>query len=121
MRRRTVIATAVALGVGAAVTLGFASDWSRVGRALAHRESARAAAHDLQEGGVGPGAYCRIPPRTEVGAARIAVGQRTPDVGTDSAALFLLQGQSTAAPQDSRDSVCTGVAPGPQGFRAVVP
>src|SRR6476646_9762964 len=117
MRRRTVIATAVVLGVGAAVTLGFAPDLSRVVRPLAHRESARPAAHDLPEGAGAPGAYCRIPPRNETIGARVAVGQRTPDVGPDSAVLLLLRGQSAVAPQETRDSVCTGASLGREALR----
>jgi hypothetical protein len=117
MRRHAFFAAGMALSVGVAVTLGFASDLSRIGRAFSHGELSRAVRDPREDAEVG-GGYCRFPPRTEATTAK--VGHRTSDTEPDSTALLLLQGQSSAVGTTVRkDSLCTGVSPAAQGFRTV--
>ena len=134
MLRRAVFTAGVVFAVSAVGALAFATDLSRVGRALtggaawpwrsftpvpASVEKLKAATgHVRQTNELEKGAYCPFP---TPGAPTHSAIDRPPSAATppDSSGGLVLQGES-AIPRSDSAGVCTGVAPASTQIRPVI-
>ena len=114
MGPRALLGACAVLAVGAGVTLGFASDLSSVGRSIVHHASAHAA-RSAPNAVDPPGEYCPFPDRTAATSLTVAPPMTA---APDTAALLLLDGQSSAA---AKERLCTGVSPAAQQSKTVFP